>query len=95
MIFRTHHKGLVYVIKAQAGSTVVQDSRGDRELVLFQVMPGGLTVERRLPASVVVLAAERGSMGLAILERRRPWSHPEVETIANVGNVVWWNAPRG
>jgi hypothetical protein len=78
MIFRIYHEETMYVIEAPEGSKVVAEGDQSEELVLFEVMPGGTSVERRLPPSVVVKAAHRGSMGLAILQRRSPEPHPEL-----------------
>lgn len=78
MIFRTHHEGTMYVIEAPEGSRVVIDGEGHGELALFQLTPTGTVVERRLPPSVVLKAAQRGFLGLEILEERSPSFHPEV-----------------
>jgi hypothetical protein len=78
MIFRTYHDETMYVIEAPEGSRVVLDGSRSGELALFEEMPGGMLVERRLPPSVVVKAAHRGYLGLAIREERSPWMHPEV-----------------
>jgi hypothetical protein len=78
MIFRTYHEGTMYVIEAPEGSSVVREGGRGEELVVFEAMPGGMLVERRLPASVAIKAAQRGSLGLAIRQRRSPWMHPEV-----------------
>jgi hypothetical protein len=78
MIFRTYHEGTMYVVEAPEGSRVVSEGDGYGELALFEVMPGGTPVERRLPPSVVVKAAQRGYLGLEILEMRSPQAHPEL-----------------
>jgi hypothetical protein len=78
MIFRTYHEETMYVIQAPEGSRVIDEGDRDGELVLIEIMPGGTSVERRFPPSVVIKAAERGYAGLAILERRSPQVHPEL-----------------
>ena len=78
MIFRIYRQGTMYVIEAPRGSCVVHEGGRPEELVLFEERSNGMTVERRLPSSVVVEAARRGYLGLAIREVRSPWLHPEV-----------------
>jgi hypothetical protein len=80
MIFRIFHEETAYVIEAPEGSRVVFEEGRSEELVVFEQMPGGLVVERRLPPSVVLNAARRGCLGLAIRQVRSPWMHPEVES---------------
>ncbi len=80
MIFRTYHEETLYVIEAPAGSKLVCDDGGAEELVVFEAMPGGMVVERRLPPTVVIKAASRGSFGLVIREARRPM-HPEADFV--------------
>jgi hypothetical protein len=79
MIFRTYHEETMYVVEAPEGSKVVHEDDRCGELVLFEEMPSGTSVERRLPPSVVIKAAHRGYLGLAILEERSPMMHPEAE----------------
>ena len=84
MIFRTYHEGTMYVIEAPEGSRVVAE--GDRcgELALFEMMPGGTPVDARLPSSVVVKAADRGYLGLEILEQRSPKATPRACSVLSV-----------
>ena len=78
MIFRTYHEETMYVIEAPEGSSVVVHADGAEELVVFEEMPRGMWVERRLPRSVVIKAARRACLGLVIREQRSPLPHPEV-----------------
>jgi hypothetical protein len=78
MIFRIYHEGTMYVIEAPEGSKVVLEGGRSEELVLFEERSGGMFVERRLPHSVVINAARRRYLGLAIRQARSPWMHPEV-----------------
>ncbi len=77
MIFRTYHEEMLYVIEAPEGSRVALLDDQTEELVVFEEMPRGTRIERRLPLSVVVRAALRGSNGLMIRDRRNPVPHPE------------------
>ncbi|WP_435009407.1 hypothetical protein P12x_000660 [Tundrisphaera lichenicola] len=79
MIFRVYDEDLMYVIEAPEGSKVLARDEDADELALFEILPGGSTVERRLPGSVILKAARRGFLGLKIREVREPWPHPEVE----------------
>ncbi len=85
MIFRIYREGSMYVIEAPRGSRVVHEGGRCEELVLFEERSGGLTVERRLPPSVVVEAALREYLGLTIREVRSPWLHPEVDPACSAG----------
>ena len=78
MQFRTFHGETMYVIEAPEGSRMAVDEGRSDELVVFEEMPGGLIIERRLPSSVVVSAARLGCFGMAIREQRKPWGHPEL-----------------
>jgi hypothetical protein len=82
MIFRTFHEETMYIIEAPAGSKLVVEEGRSEELVVFDEMPGGMLVERRLPHSVVVNAARRGCCGLSIRQERSPWTHPEAAPCA-------------
>jgi type IV secretory pathway protease TraF len=81
MIFRTYSHGTMYVIEAPTGSRMrVKEGRSD-ELVVYEKMAGGRWVQRRLPQSVVINAARRGYLGLAIREQRSASFHPEVSLV--------------
>ena len=78
MTFRIFQDDAMYVIEAPAGSKIVGEGDESPELTLFETLPGGGVVERRLPTTVVIKAARRGFLGLEIREDRDPWTHPEV-----------------
>ncbi len=78
MIFRVCEQDTTYVIEAPRGSKIITEVGRSAELALFEETPLGLVVERRLPSTVVVRAAQRGYLGLTIREARSPSGHPEV-----------------